>query len=315
MTASGTSPSTHAPVDYTGYALAIAGAVLFSTKGIFIKLAYAAGANFALGAETVLALRMVVAVPVYLAILFALLARRPELRHVLSPRPVLAAMAVGSLGYYGASFLDFSGLMFVTAQYERLVLFTYPFFTFFLGIAFFGDRMNWRVLPALGLSWLGLMVIFGWNLGVSPDGLWLGTALVLASGLTFALYQHLARRVMAVAGTMLFTCVGMTAAGVLAIAHDMVANGPASLATLSDEVWLCGLALGLLGTVLPSFMLNHAIARIGARASSAVGNFGPVMTVILAVIVLSEPFTVFHAIGTALVVAGGFWFGHQNRRG
>lgn len=299
-----------APVDATGYALAIGGAVLFSTKGIFIKLAYGAG----IGAEAVLALRMLVAVPIYLSILAWVLTRRPAMRTALSPRIVLAAMAVGSLGYYGASFLDFSGLMFVTAQYERLVLFTYPFFTLFLGVMFFGDRMNWRVLPALGLSWLGLAVIFGWNLNVAPDGLWTGTALVLASGLTFAFYQHLARRVMSVTGTLLFTCIGMSAAGVLALVHNGLVNGPAAFADLGAEVWMYGLALGILGTILPSFMLNHAISRIGARATSATGNFGPVMTVILAVIVLAEPFTVFHAVGTALVVVGGFWFGHANRR-
>lgn len=315
MTASETSSGQPAapvtPFDAMGYALAIGGAVLFSTKGVFIKLAYETGA----GTETVLALRMIVAVPIYLLILGWILLREPELREKLTPMRILAAGAVGSLGYYVASFLDFAGLQFVTAQYERLVLFTYPFFTFALGILFFGDKMNWRVLPTMLLSWLGLVVIFGWNLTNQPEGLLIGTSLVLASGLTFATYQHLARRSMDLVGTRLFTCIGMSTAGLLAITHNSIQNGADNLFGLSSTVWMYGLALGILGTILPSFMLNHAISRIGARATSATGNFGPVMTVILAVLILGEAFTIYHAIGTTLVVLGGFWFGHQNRRG
>jgi drug/metabolite transporter (DMT)-like permease len=39
------------------------------------------------------------------------------------------------------------------------------------------------------------------------------------------------------------------------------------------------------------------------------GNFGPVATIIMAIWILGEPFTLFHAIGTALVLAGAVWFG------
>lgn len=316
MTAPDTRPAspnepTIVPFDAIGYTLAILGAVFFASKGVFVKLAYQSGA----GIETVLALRMIVAVPIYLLILFWVIWREPLMRAKLTPMRIIAAGAVGSLGYYAASFLDFAGLLFVTAQYERLVLYTYPFFTFALGLLFFGDKMNWRVLPAMLLSWVGLLVIFGWNLSNQPDGLWIGTGLVLASGLTFALYQHLARTSMDLIGTRLFTCIGMSCAGFFAISHDTIQHGVGNLGSLSGQVWLYGLMLGIVGTILPSFMLNHAISRIGARATSATGNFGPVMTVVLAVLILNEAFTIYHAIGTALVVIGGVWFGHQNRRG
>ena len=186
MTRQETTPA----IDTAGYALAFSGAALFSTKGIFIKLAFAEGVS----TEATLALRMLVALPVYLVILFSLLRRNSQLRALLVPRRVLAAMAVGSLGYYLSSYLDFAGVAFVSAQYERLVLFTYPFFVLLFGVWFFADRMNWALIPAMLLSYGGLMVIFAWNLTVRPDGLLLGTLLVLGSALTFAFYQHLAKR-------------------------------------------------------------------------------------------------------------------------
>jgi len=145
MTTISPAPSSN---DSVGYAFAVAGAILFSTKGIFIKLAYAHGVT----TEMLLSLRMLVALPVYLVILVMILRREATLRALLTPRVVLASMAVGILGYYLSSYLDFLGLNFVTAQYERLVLFTYPFFVLLFGVWLFGDRMVWRVVPAMLVS-------------------------------------------------------------------------------------------------------------------------------------------------------------------
>ncbi|MET3927837.1 DMT family transporter [Devosia sp. 2618] len=298
-----TTPSqTH--IDPTGYAFAVAGAILFSTKGIFIKLAYAHGVS----SEMLLSLRMLVALPVYLVILVTILRREDKLRSLLTPRIVLASMAVGVLGYYLSSYLDFLGLNYISAQYERLVLFTYPFFIVLFGVWFFGDRMVWGVVPAMLVSYAGLLVIFGWNMAVNPDGLVLGTLLVLGSAITFALYQHLAKRQMVVIGAGLFTCIGMSTAGVFAIGQNLIIAGPQSYFTLTPEIWGYGLALGVLGTVLPSFLMNAGMARIGARATSSTAALGPVVTIVIAVIVLSEPFTIYHGIGTVLVLAGSVLF-------
>jgi drug/metabolite transporter (DMT)-like permease len=297
------------PLDPVGYGFAIMGAVLFSTKGIFIKLAYGAGVS----TELLLSLRMLVALPIYLIILALVLWREDKWRAALTARVVLVSMAVGILGYYVSSYLDFLGLSFVSAQYERLVLFTYPFFVLLFGVWFFGDRMVWRVVPAMALSYGGLLVIFGWNLAVAPEGLLAGTLLVLGSAATFALYQHLAKRQMVVIGASLFTCIGMSTAALCAIGQNLALAGPASYFNLRPEVWLYGLALGVLGTVLPSFFMNVGMARIGARAASSTATFGPVVTIALAVMILGEPFTPFHAIGTALVLLGSLWFAKAER--
>ena len=303
-------PPEEASIDVAGYGLAIAGAALFSTKGIFIKLAYTTG----IGTETVLALRMLVAFPFYLAIGAWVLATSPELRARLSPGEIAAAAGVGILGYYVASSLDFWGLSFITAQYERLVLFTYPFFTLALGVLFFGDRMNWGAVPGLVMSYAGLLVIMAWNFVVNPDGLLAGTVLVLGAAVSFALFQHLAKRRMAVIGTRAFTCIAMGAAALVALAHNTVQHGIASYAAFSGEIWFYGACLGIVGTVLPSFLLNSGIQRIGARATSSTAAFGPIATIALAVVVLGEAFTVWHALGTTLVVLGVAWFSRAEHR-
>ncbi|SEQ25885.1 EamA-like transporter family protein [Devosia sp. YR412] len=301
------SPTVNDPL---GYSFAVAGAVLFSTKGIFIKLAYGEGVS----TEMLLSLRMIVALPVYLVILVTLLRRETTLRALLTPRIVLASMAVGILGYYLSSYLDFLGLNYVSAQYERLVLFTYPFFVLLFGVWFFRDRMVWSVVPSMLISYAGLLVIFGWNLVVNPDGLLAGTLLVLGSAITFALYQHLAKRQMLVIGAGLFTCIGMSTAAICAIAQNLILAGPQSYLALTPHLWGYGLALGIFGTVLPSFLMNAGMSRIGARATASTAAFGPVVTILLAVVILSEPFTLYHGLGTALVLLGSVLFTRAERR-
>src|SRR4029453_11029392 len=108
MTASSIeSPSAPAKPPYAGYAMAAAGATLFATKGILIKLAYAEGID----AETTLALRMILALPFYLVIGLHAFRTMKQGGEALPDRPLwLRMIAVGILGYWISSYLDFKSL-------------------------------------------------------------------------------------------------------------------------------------------------------------------------------------------------------------
>jgi drug/metabolite transporter (DMT)-like permease len=47
-----------------------------------------------------------------------------------------------------------------------------------------------------------------------------------------------------------------------------------------------------------------AVERIGASLTAQAGTIGPLSTILMAVILLGEPFTVWIAAGTVLVLAG-----------
>jgi drug/metabolite transporter (DMT)-like permease len=119
---------------------------------------------------------------------------------------------------------------------------------------------------------------------------------------------------MVVLGTVLFTCIGMSTAAVLAIGQSLVVDGIGTYAEFTPRIWTLGLMLGIFGTVLPSFLLNGGIARIGARATSSTASFGPIVTIALAVFVLGEHFTIVHAFGTALVLLGSWLFARIDRQ-
>lgn len=290
--------------DSVGLFLAALGAALFATKGIFVKLALADG----LDAVTVLTWRMLLATPVF--IVFGWLGLRAHRSgkgksggQALGAKPVIQACAVGILGYYGASYLDFAGLTYTSAQLNRLILLTYPFLVLILGAVLFRRKLTWPMIGAALLAYSGIALIFARDLVVEGDGILIGAALVLGAALAYAFYQLFSKAIIDQLGAQLFTSIAMTAASAAVFIHYLcthpisaLATGPQTLAVL--------VGLALIATVLPVYMIAAAIGRIGAERTAVFGNISPVLTVVLAVWILGEAFTVYHGIGTALVICG-----------
>jgi drug/metabolite transporter (DMT)-like permease len=301
---------------HSGYLLAGFGSILFAMKGILIKLAYGTGNAIAVDAVTLLAIRMCFAMPVYVVI--GALSWRERMqggRPLPTGRLTLFAALVGLLGYYLSSYLDFQGLVYLTAQFERLILYTYPVFVMILGALFFGGRLTRLGILALVVSYAGIATIFLDGGSGQGDHVALGVALVLGSAFTIALYQLLAKSLITRVGSRMFTCIAMTSAGVGVLAHFFAWHGVSALFALPAHIVLIGALLGIFATVLPSFMLNAALERIGAEAVSMIGTLSPAATIVMAILVLGEPFTLTDALGTALVIAGvGLFTWHDGRR-
>ncbi|NOZ10228.1 MAG: EamA family transporter [Gammaproteobacteria bacterium] len=103
-------------------ALALAGALGFSAKAVLVKLAYQYGTR--VDAVTIMTVRMLLALPFFLFV--ALWAGRHARLSRLILRDKIAIFVLGFLGYYLASYLDFSGLAYISAGLERMILFVYP---------------------------------------------------------------------------------------------------------------------------------------------------------------------------------------------
>jgi drug/metabolite transporter (DMT)-like permease len=73
------------------------------------------------------------------------------------------------------------------------------------------------------------------------------------------------------------------------------------------------LAVGLISTVLPAYCISGAIGLVGPERTAIIGNVSPVVTVALAISVLGEHFTIWHAAGTALVLFGVWLFSRKQK--
>lgn len=284
---------------YAGYLLAGLGAALFSTKAIFIKLAYQDQVDAAL----MLAWRMIFSMPFYAAIgVWAYAQRRAKGEPPPTARSVGQALLTGFVGYYLASQFDFAGLQFISAQLERLVLFTYPLFVMFIGRAFYGQTLTWTGLAAAAITYLGLALVFALDLPEGGRNTIVGTALVLGAAVSFALHQIWARQFMAPLGSALFTSIALSSASFFCILHQAVVSGGAFAAT-PRFLWLTA-GCAIVATVMPTFLVNAGLARISSQAVSMISTLSPVVTIGLAVWILGEPFTFADALGSSLVLAG-----------
>ncbi len=81
----------------------------------------------------------------------------------------------------------------------------------------------------------------------------------------------------------------------------------AALTVAPEVIWLSVLNATLC-TAVPVLLVMMAIERIGAAATAQVGMVGPLATIALGIWLLGEPFTLWLAAGTALVIAGIFVF-------
>lgn len=284
-----------------GLILAFTAAFLFSTKPIIIKWLYSLG----MSALPLMGLRMLIAFPVYLIIGF-------YLWHRMESKPsgtnLLRASAVGLLGYYLASLLDLSGLEYVSAQLERLMLYAYPSMVIIIGALFFGAKVSRSVIPALLLTYAGLGVMYGHDLQIAPPGtsnadITKGTLLIIGSALSFSLFILFSKRGIAELGSLFFTCVSMASATLATLVHYVITEG-ISLPDMDATRWSGTLLLALLATVVPSFMVSEAIKRIGPAKASVSGTIGPVMTTIMAILFLGEPFGWAAVVGMTLVMIG-----------
>ncbi|MFM8346017.1 MAG: DMT family transporter [Betaproteobacteria bacterium] len=297
-----------------GMALAVIGALGFAGKAILAKLMYRHGVD----AVTVVAWRMLLALPLFAAM--AWWGARGA--SALTRRDAVTIVALGFSGYYLSSMLDFYGLMYITASLERLILYLGPTFVLVLAVVVFKKRVTPRQWLAAGISYAGVLVVFGHELlapsvpavaeGVAhtvsstPSGVAatvLGAALVLGSAVSYSGYLLASGEVVARLGSLRLTGLASSVACVFCLLH-FAAVHPLSVMVVPEPVMWMSLLNALLCTVMPVLAVMMAIERIGPALSSQVGMVGPLATIALGVYLLGEPFTVWILAGTALVLLG-----------
>jgi drug/metabolite transporter (DMT)-like permease len=90
---------------------------------------------------------------------------------------------------------------------------------------------------------------------------------------------------------------------VICIAQFFIMRPLSAMAVAPQVLWLSALNATAC-TFAPVLMVMMAIERIGASLTAQTGSVGPLSTILLAVLLLGEPFTAWVAAGTVLVLAG-----------
>ena len=284
-----------------GIGICLLGAICFSAKAIFVKLAYR---DTGIDAVPLLALRMIFSLPFFLV--SAVLASRKtgNIRFTTAQWFYIALM--GSLGYYVSSLLDFVGLQYVSAGIERLILFIYPTMVLLISSVIFRTKVTRNQWIAVIITYGGLLLAFygELNLDIHYGGnFYYGSALIFACALTYATYLVGSGKIIPLVGAAKFNSYAMTFACIAVLLHYFFTSNE-SLLAFSSDVYTYSIAMAVFSTVIPSYLISEGIKRIGSGNASIVGSIGPVSTIIQANIFLHEPVFALQIAGTVLVLVG-----------
>lgn len=282
-----------------GLLMAGLGSILFSGKAILIKLAFGYGAN----AETLIALRMLMALPLFWGIYWW-----QAHRQVMSPltlKDQIKIFSLGFMGYFLSSYLDFLGLQYISVGLERIVLYLTP--TIVLLISYFVlnksiSRLQWY---ALVVGYLGVIVVFIQDASSTGSMALLGMLLVFASACSYAIYMigsgEMVRRV----GSVRLVVYASSASALMSVIQILIYD-PAAVFVQAPQIYWLSLLNASLCTVIPMLLIMIAINRIGSPLVAQAGILGPVSTLFMGWIVLSEPITWIQIGGMSLVM-GAMW--------
>jgi len=290
--------------------IVFAGAVLFSTKAIMVKLALPYGVE----PVPLLMLRMVFSMPFYIGVLVWLSFNedRSEQR---GPTPWLRISGLGFVGYYLASYFDFYGLKFISASLERVILYSYPTIVLLISAVFANKKITIHQTIAVAICYAGIFVAvrFG-SSEVSGSNVPLGTLLVVLSAITYAIYLVGSGELIPQMGVWRFTSIAMLVSTACVVVQCGLTEPLEKLWSYPPEVYWYGIAMAIFATVVPSFLISEGIKRIGATNAAVIGGVGPVSTIILAAIFLGESFTGPQLLGTLCVIAGVIYISVNMKR-
>jgi drug/metabolite transporter (DMT)-like permease len=295
----------------SGLLAAMLSAILFSGKGVLMKLAFTQGASLWL----FMALRMIYAMPFFLLLWFRSVKRArlqglPDFKF----KDWIVVLLLGLVGYYLSGLLDIAGLRFVSAGMERLILYTHPSLVVLFGWFFLRRKVGKPLLFAMGLSYAGLVLAFVEETHMSQNShALLGGLMIFGSAMAYALFllysgQHLKRlghERLFVAGMLVCTVAVLIQSLFKVHVSEWVASG---------NVHVYALIVAVLGTVVPTMLLGTAIQSLGPERTAILGTVGPVFTLFLGHFTLHEPLTWLNTSGLALTLAGGWVLGREQKR-
>ncbi|MEY3951740.1 MAG: hypothetical protein RL320_542 [Pseudomonadota bacterium] len=279
-----------------GVLLGALGAVLFSHKAIVIKLSYLYSAS----PEVLLALRMLLAFPFFMLTL-RWFERTPAPR--MSAQDWLQVAFLGAVGYYAASYLDFLGLQTISVGLGRVILYLNPAIVLILSALFLGKRISRSQFAAMLVAYLGVVLVFWHDVSLSGDGLLIGAVFTLGSAFSYALYLVMAGEMVQRMGSIRLVTYASTASAICCLIQALLVE-PSALFSQPWQVYGLSLVNATLCTVAPMVAVMMSIDRVGSTAAAQAGAVGPVATLFLGWLILSEPISSLQLLGTAVVIAG-----------
>ncbi|MGJ3238598.1 MAG: DMT family transporter [Anaerolineae bacterium] len=215
------------------------------------------------------------------------------------PRQILIMLSLGLL-YAGAALSVFFGLQYIQASLYVVLFYTYPTIVALISVML-GQRLPW-------LSWLAIALTLGGVILTVPDlrfageNTALGLMIALMNAVFVAVYFVIVSRQMpkmssvsrgaayVITGTLLILILFIPVFGL---------NMPST-----PLAWSLLLVMALWSTAMPIFVINIGIQKLGVTQASIISTSEPILTMVLALVLLNEIILPIQWVGAILIISG-----------
>ncbi|MEM1584409.1 MAG: DMT family transporter [Nitrososphaerota archaeon] len=233
-------------------------------------------------------------------ILLVRVARVPE-----SPKTNLRDLIILSLSGIAVPWLTYNlGLLYVNANHAGLMLGCYPLMTFLVAYFLVGEKLKKIQYTGILIGFLGLIIFFLDKIGLEYDLEWfIGALLIMFAIFCWSVYaaylkkMELSGRSLTITLRTFMISLPLILISVLFIQRNITIPGePSSIIGL---VWL-----GVFPSAVSYYLFNIGSEDVSATLMATSGLLIPVVSSILAYIMLSESLEIIETIGAVLVIAG-----------
>lgn len=214
--------------------------------------------------------------------------------------------------FYPVLFFTFQafGLVYTTSSEAGIIQAAIPIFTMVLAAYFLKERSTYVQLAATLVSVLGVMFIFVMKgLDLNNSSL-LGSVLILLCAFSSAAYNVMARKlggkwdVMTL--TYVMTVIGFLLFNALSLGQHLWKGTLLGYFTpfLHPAYWGAILFLGILSSLVTSYLSNYVLSKIEASQMSVFANLATLISIVAGVFVLNEQLQWFHIVGGMLILIG-----------
>lgn len=297
-----------------GFLIVLLGSVFFCIQNVIVRILYVPQSLFG-WIETggfvpptlqnsllLLVLRMVWVVPLMGALIPIVYPKLwPDLRQLSRPsdRPTLKLALLGGLWMFTYLVLLYLAIGLIPTGVALTLFFTFPVFTAVFAWIWFGDRpstFRWLIMAAI----LGGSALTMPHTGVETTATtWLGVGLGILSGVAYALYTVTAQKSFATVHPIPFTW--------MSFAVTCLLSGLLLLVwPLNDwqlDWWALGIGslLSAIATAMGHVLNNLGIQNIGATTTAMIGATNPVLTALLAWVLIQEALMPIQVAGVVVV--------------
>lgn len=217
------------------------------------------------------------------------------------PLQDLKNLALPGICFALSTLFYFISFNFMNAGISATILFLYPIFTALIMVLVYHEKISFAIVLAIILSFGGVVLLHGAEEGgMSP----IGTALAVASALTYALYIVGINRVKIIISNEKLTFYLILFSVLTSGLYIAFAPGTSLKIPTHGQELLIIFLLGLVPTIFSLELLNVAIANIGSTMSAVLGALEPVTAVFLSVIIFHEELSFNLVLGIALILLG-----------